>query len=143
MADSSLLNKVGSKFGLYEQIVASGKSLDLLGPVEEFGIQFHCGNHPRIWIIRDGIALFDVRCTDYEFCKFVENFFANTDKSYVRSRDIPELRDKLLYLVIGLTGDHFDENGKIKDGTFTSDKDTFPPRYWPMVVGVIAVDSGP
>jgi len=142
-ANAQLLKKVESKYELYEEITASGQSIVLAGPIEEFGIQYNCGDHPQIWIVKQSNTLFYIPCTDFKFCKFVKNIFDNSigNQNYVSARDIAELKDKQIYFVIGLTGDSLKENGEIKDGRYTPDENSIPKRYWPMVVSVLTVPN--
>jgi hypothetical protein len=140
LSDKHLLDKVESKYELYEMIAGSQRSVVLVGPIAEFGIGY--GNHPKIWFIKDGETVFSLPCTDHEFCDFAQNMFENSGgKHYFNSSEVDELKDKEIYLVIGLTGDSIKENGEIRDGRFSPDEENIPARYWPMVVSVITVPS--
>ena len=61
------------------------------------------------------------------------------DDGTINSQDIPELKDRQTYFVIGLTGDSLDEDYKIKDGKYAPPGSSIQPRYWPMVVSVLTV----
>jgi len=143
VANSELINTVESKYELYDAICDSGCSIVLVGPMTSFDIEYE-GNRPRLWIMGKSNSEFDVPCTDLKFCAFIENKSADFEKNSpypINSQNIAELKDKQLYLVIGLTGDSIDENGSIRSGRYAPPGSSNEPRYWPMVIGVLTVPT--
>jgi hypothetical protein len=140
ICDTAIIEGIESKYDLYEAILASKRSITMIGPIKEFGIGY--GKHPSIWFTREGNTIFSLPCTDFEFCKFaVKVFETSGGKQYVNSAEIAEFREKQVFFVIGLTGDSVKENGELKDGKYTPDEKTIPARYWPMVVSIITVPN--
>lgn len=132
IADTQLLKEVTSKYEVYDEVIKRGASLLLTGPIYSFEIE-NIGKHPKIWIDGKNDSKYNVRCTDLRFCEFV-----NTNSIFLEcSDDIDSLKGKPSYFVIGLTGDHLDENGNIEDGKFPKNGGEIDPRYWPMFVSLI------
>jgi hypothetical protein len=143
VTNSQLMNNVESKFELYDEIVNSGRSIVLVGPIASFDIGYE-DNHPRLWIVGKNNSEFDIPCTDLKFCAFIRSKLADFGKNllrFVSSQNIAELKGKQIYFVIGLTGDSLDENGKIRSGKYAPAGSSIEPRYWPMVVGVLTVPT--
>jgi len=142
VADTQLLKKVESKYELFDEIINSGRSLVLVGPIASFDIEY--GDHPRLWIVGKNNEEFDIPCTDIKFCAFIESKSADFENNFpdnIRSQDIAELKGKQIYFVIGLTGDSLDENNKIKDGKYPPEGGSIEPRYWTLVVSVLTIPS--
>lgn len=142
IADTRLLKKVESKYELFDEIINSGRSLVLAGPIASFDIEYD--DHPRLWIVGKNNKEFDVPCTDILFCAFIESKsadFENNIHDRIRSQDIAELIGKQTYFVVGLTGDSLDENNKIQDGKYAPEGGYIEPRYWPLVVSVLTIPS--
>ena len=138
ISNAQVLNRVRSKEELFDELsVNLAQSLVLAGPEYQFNIQYNVGeNHPRIWIVRQNEPIFNVSCTDLKFCKFLRSKFANleTTGGVICSKDIPELKDKKTYFVVGLTGDSLDERSQIIDGKWRG-------RYWPLIVSILTVPN--
>ena len=142
VTNSQLLNNVKSKYELYDEIINLDRSLALVGPIASFDITYY--KHPRLWIIGKNDEEFDIPCTDLKFCAFIKSKsadFKNDIRGYLSSQDITELEGKQMYFVIGLTGDHLDENNEIKDGKYAPEGASYEPRYWPLVVSVLTIPS--
>lgn len=142
VANSQLLNKVESKDELYDEIINSGCSLVLVGPIDSFDITY--GKHPKLWIIGKNEEELGITCTDFKFSAFIESKsadFKNDPRGYLSSQDITELKSKQIYFVIGLTGDHLDENNEIINGKYAPMGASYAPRYWPLVVSVLTIPS--
>ncbi len=142
ISDNRLLIKVESKYELYEEIINSGRSLVLVGPIASFDITY--GKHPKLWIIGKNNKEFYITCTDLNFCAFIKSKSTDFKKAalgYLSSQDITELKGKQIYFVIGLTGDHLDENNEIIDGKWAPAGASYEPRYWPLVVSVLTIPS--
>lgn len=143
IANVQLLKKVASKYELHDEIaIGLGKSLVLVGPIDSFNIQYNCGNHPKFWVTGKNGEEFDIRCTDIKFCALIKSKTAvlePSENSIISSQDIAELEGKRVYFVIGLTGDSLEENNEIKDGRFAPEGGFIEPRYWPLVVSVLAI----
>lgn len=139
VSNSQLMNKVKSKYELYDEIIISGRSIVLAGPVATINIEY--GNHPRLWVIGKDNSEFDIPCTDLKFCAFVRSKSAAFEKNLfpINSQEIAELKDKQIYLVIGLTGDSVDENGIVISHKYAPEGSSIEPRYWPMAIGVLTV----
>jgi hypothetical protein len=143
VTNSQLINSVESKFELYDEIVNSGRSIVLVGPIASFDIAYE-DNHPRLTIAGKNNREFDIPCTDLKFCAFIKSKSADFEKNslpFISSQNTAELKGKQTYFVIGLTGDSLDENGKIKSGKYAPEGSSIEPRYWPMVVGVLTVPT--
>jgi len=143
VTNSQLINNVESKYELYDEIINSGRSIVLLGPIASFDIEYE-GNHPRLWIIGKNNSEFDIPCTDLKFCPFIRSKSADFEKNLlhlINSQNIAELKGKQTYFVIGLTGDSIDENGEIRSGKYAPAESSIEPRYWPMVIGVLTVPT--
>jgi hypothetical protein len=149
IANSRILNTVSSRKELYNELVNNlNQSLVLAGPINVFDIQCNAINgkkHPKIWIVgeNDKQPIFSVTCTDIEFCKFIRNksTYLKENGGTINSQDIPELKGKPTYFVIGLTGDSLDEDNRIKDGKYAPPGSSIQPRYWPLIVSVLTIPS--
>lgn len=148
IAEPSIFDGVGSRDALYDKMVTLlHRSLAMAGPIDAFEIQssrLAGKNHPRIWVLdpTSKQRIFYIPCTDIEFCKFVRNKLAgNEADSFINSQEVPELKNKKAYFVIGLTGDALDESGNIKDGKYAPPESAIQPRYWPLVVSVLTVPN--
>ncbi len=142
IADTQLLKKVESRYEVYDEIIKSERSLVLVGPIASFDITQD--KHPRLWVIGKNDKEFDIPCTDIKFCEFIKSKSADFKKSsftWISSQNTSGLKGKQIYFVIGLTGDSLDENNKIKDGKYSPDTSIIEPRYWPLVVSVLAVPN--
>lgn len=142
ITNTRLLKRVESKYELYDEMIKLFCSLVLVGPIAHFDIEYK--KHPRLWIIGKNDEEFDIPCTDLKFCAFVKSKsadFKSDIHGYLSSQDITELKGKQMYFVIGLTGDHLDENNEIKDGKYAPEGASYEPRYWPLVVGVLTIPS--
>ena len=142
VTNSQLLRNVESKYELYDEIINSGRSIALVGPIVSFDIQY--GNHPRLFIVGKNNREFDIPCTDLKFCAFIRSKSADFEKNLlpiISSQNIAELKGRQIYFVIGLTGDSLDENGRIKCGKYPPAGSSIEPRYWPMVIGVLTVPA--
>lgn len=140
IANTQLFKKVKSKCELCDEMINLGCSLVLAGPIASFDITY--AKHPGLWIIGKNNKEFSITCTDLKFCAFVKSKsaeFKNDTRDYLSSQDITELKGKQIYFVIGLTGDHLDENNEIKDGKYAPPGGSYEPRYWPMVVSVLTI----
>jgi hypothetical protein len=138
--ETDILNDLESKYELHEKIVSLGRSILLVGPIKEFGVE--SGNHPHIWFTKHGNSSFYLPCTDPEFSKFVKNKFDNSGgTNYIKSWENNEMKEKQFYFVLGLTGDSLYENGKIRDGRYKPDGTTMEARYWPMVISVLTIPN--
>jgi len=143
VTNSQLINSVKSKFELYDEIVNSGRSIVLVGPIGSFDIGYE-DNHPRLRIVGKNNREFDIPCTDLKFCAFIKSKSGDFEKNllpFVSSQNIAELKGKQIYFVIGLTGDSLDENGRIRSGKYAPAESSIEPRYWPMVIGVLTVPT--
>jgi hypothetical protein len=147
ITNSKILEEVTSREELYNELAFNlGKSLILAGPIKLFEIQCNVlsgKKHPRIWIVgkEDKQRIFYITCTDIEFCKFIKSKldYLKDNRGTISSQDIPELRDKKIYFVIGLTGDSLDEDNRIVDGKYAPPGRGIEPRYWPLIVSVLTV----
>lgn len=142
IADTQLLKKVTSKYELYDEIIKSGCSLVLVGPIASFDITQ--GNHPRLYIVGKNNIEFDIPCTDLNFCEFIKSKsadFTNSPVNWISSQNTSGLKGKQIYFVIGLTGDSLDETNEIQDGKYSPDISEIEPRYWPLVVSVLTIPS--
>jgi hypothetical protein len=133
---------VETKDELYDAIINLNQSLVLVGPIQSFEIHYE-NNHPRIIVPVKNNCTIAIPCTDPKFCEYV---IANIDEfeegpfyHYASSSELTKLQDKKVYLVIGLTGDHLDENGDVATGKYAPSGTNIKPRYWPMVVSVLVV----
>jgi hypothetical protein len=143
VTNSRLIDNVESKYELYDEIIDSGRSIILLGPITSFVVEYQ-GNHPRLWIVGKNNSEFDIPCTDLRFCAFIRSKSADFEKNFpplINSQNIAELKGKQTYFVIGLTGDSIDENGEIRSGKYAPEGSSIEPRYWPMVIGVLTVPT--
>jgi len=143
VTNSQLLNNVESKYELYDEIIKSGRSLVLVGPIDSFDIQIK-GNHPRLLIVGKNDRKVDLPCTDLKFCAFIKSKLADFENCLLNinsSQKIAELKGTQIYFVIGLTGDYLDENNEIKDGKYAPEGGSIEPRYWPLVVSVLTIPS--
>jgi hypothetical protein len=93
-------------------------------------------NHPRIEILRQNEAKFHVTCPAIRFCKFIKNKLAKLQmtEGTISSQEIPELKNRKTYFVIGLTGDSVDENNQKVNGEWRG-------QYWPLFVSVLTVPN--
>lgn len=142
VADTKLLKKVTSKYELYDEIIKSNRSIVLVGPIASFDITQ--GNHPRLYIVGKHNIEFNIPCTDIKFCEFIKSKsadFENSPVNWISSQNTSGLKDNQIYFVIGLTGDHLDENNEIQDGKYSPDVSEIEPRYWPLVVSVLAIPN--
>ncbi len=139
VTDPRLITRIESKYELHDEIIKTGRSLALVGPIAPFNIQY--ANHPRLWIVGKNNSEFDIPCTDLQFCAFIRSKSTDFEKkrNLVNSQEIVELKDKQIYLVIGLTGDSIDENGKIISHKYAPEGSLFAPRYWPLAISVLTV----
>lgn len=137
ISNSNLLSQSETKYDLFELIIKSGRSIATLGPIDSFDIGFD--QHPKIYFKGKNEHIFNIPCTDYKFCAFVQKKSAAFVKNgfKLNSSQIPELKGKPTYFVIGLTGDHLDEKGNIESGKYGPPDGSIAPRYWPMVVSVL------
>ena len=143
VTNSQLLNNVESKYELYDEIINSGRSIVLAGPIASFDIGYK-GNRPRLWIVGKNNREFDIPCTDLKFCAFIKSKLADFEKNllpFISSQNIAELKGKQIYFVIGLTGDYLDENGEIRSGKYAPAGSSIEPRYWPMIIGILTVPT--
>ncbi|MFX0204243.1 MAG: hypothetical protein ACFFCW_49735 [Candidatus Hodarchaeota archaeon] len=143
VTNSQLIDNVESKYELYDEIINSGRSIVLLGPIASFVIEYE-GNRPRLWIVGKNNSEFDIPCTDLKFCAFIRSKSADFEKNLpplINSQNIAELKGKQIYLVIGLTGDSIDENGEIRSGKYAPEGSSIEPRYWPMAIGVLTLPT--
>lgn len=137
IANKNLLTQVLSKDQLRDVMNRElNQSLILVGPLTQFGIELKRGeNHPRIWIIRDNNYIFSLPCTDIQFCNFINSKIPIDSPNYntlIDSNKFPELQNKQIYLVLGMTGDSLDENEQVIDGKWHD-------KYWPLTVSVISI----
>jgi len=142
IATTQLLKKVKSKCELCDEMINSGCSLVLVGPIASFDITQ--GKHPRLWVIGKNCKEFDIPCTDLKFCEFTKSKsadFKNSPVNWISSQNTSGLKGKQIFFVIGLTGDFLDENNEIKDGRYSPDETEIEPRYWPLVVSVLTIPS--
>jgi hypothetical protein len=139
ISDPRLLSAIETKYALYDAILKSGRSIAPLGPIVDFNIGYD--SHPKIYFTGKNDKKFSVPCTDIKFCAFIKTKSEDFRKNGFRmnSKEIPELKGKQTYFVIGLTGDHLDENANIVSGTYAPPDGSMEPRYWPMVVSVLIV----
>jgi hypothetical protein len=143
VTNSQLINNVKSRFELYDEIINMGRSIVLVGPIASFDIRYE-DNHPRLWIVGKDNREFDIPCTDLKFCAFIKSKSADFERELLRlinSQNIVELKGRQIYFVIGLTGDSLDENGRIRSGKYAPEGSSMEPRYWPMVISVLAVPT--
>jgi len=143
VANSQLMGSVESKYELYDEILKTGCSIVPVGPIISFDIAYE-GDHPRLWFTGKNNSKFAVPCTDLRFSAFIRGRSADFEKALlhlISFQNIAELKGKLVYLVIGLTGDSLDENGITRDGKYTPPGSSNEPRYWPMVIGVLSVPT--
>jgi hypothetical protein len=137
VSDQQLLQNVQTKYALYDEIIKTGKSTTLIGPLDSFDIQY--GNHPKIWFIGKNDQRFSITCTDLKFSTFIKGKSGIFGETSINSKKIDELNGKQTFFVIGLTGDHVKDNGEIGCGKHTYPDSQIEPRYWPMVVSVLTV----
>jgi hypothetical protein len=143
VTNSQLMGSVESKYELYDEILKTGCSIVLVGPITSFDVEYE-GNRPRLWFTGKNNSELDVPCTDLKFCAFIRSKSADFEKTplhLINSQNIAELKGKRIYLVIGLTGDSLDENGNTRDGKYTPPGSSNEPRYWPMVIGVLSIPT--
>jgi len=143
VTNSQLMSRVESKYELYDEILKTGCSIVLVGPMTSFDIEYR-GDRPRLWFIGKNNSEFDIPCTDLRFCAFIRSKsadFEETPLHLINFQNIAELKRKQIYMVIGLTGDSLNENGSIKDGKYTPPGSLNEPRYWPMVIGVLSIPT--
>lgn len=136
ISNVNLFNNVISKENLFDELTNNlGASIALVGPASSLIIQYKIGDHhPRIWFANEEKQTFSLSCTDLKFCKFIRSKFDGNPLSagIISSKEIDELKDKQIYLVVGLTGDSLDANNNIKDGKWHG-------KYWPLIVGVLTL----
>lgn len=138
-----MLNKVENKYELYDEIIRMGRSIVLVGPINSFDIEY-TGNRPRLWVTGRNNLQIEIPCTDHAFCQFISNksaVFASNLLPIISSENLLESQNRTMYVVIGLTGDHLDENGEIVSGKYAPPGTTIEPRYWPMAVSVLTIPS--
>jgi len=81
VTDPQLLNKVQSKYELYDEIINLGISTLLIGPFSSFDIQY--GNHPKIWFTGKNSQQFSVTCTDLKFSTFIKSKSSNFENNFL------------------------------------------------------------
>ena len=118
------------------------RSLVLIGPIDSFKIIYEKRfgklaymRHPelRFKLDEDQTDETCLTCTDKRFFQFAKNIVKDLAvRGTVDSKGIKDFNSKRFFFVIGLSGDHLSDEGKMMDGKFRG-------YYWPFIVSVLSV----